>query len=132
MCVFGTLTVFHLIFFRLIFAGVNGYSSDQNEAYLPSKRYSRIVTPDFPERFAVISRLKKEQFTVGPPGHVMKSSVLPQVQVSVPEGAVSRDTQITMQVGVLALVSSLLNTAFLELGGINSRANFFLGGGGLG
>ena len=90
------------IFDRLRFvvtAGVNGYSGDVSDGYLPSKRYSKIVTPDFPERFAVISRLKKETFNVGPRGLVMKSSVVPQVQVSVPEGAVAKDTNVTMQVG---------------------------------
>ena len=80
-------------------SAVDGYSSDMNiHQGFPSKRYARIETPDFPEKFAIISRLKKEHFMVGPGGDVLKSSVLPQVQVKVPEGAVSSGTKITLQV----------------------------------
>lgn len=79
---------------------MDGYSSDINihQGFLPSKRYARIETRDFPEKFSIISRLKKESFVIGPRGDVLKSSAHPQVQVKVPEGAVSRETKITLQV----------------------------------
>ena len=81
------------------FSAVDGYSSDMNIHHgFPSKRYARIETHDFPEKFSIISRLKKESFIVGPGGDVLRSSVLPQVQVKVPEGAVSSGTKITLQV----------------------------------
>jgi len=81
-------------------SAVDGYSSDINinQGYFPSKRYARIETQDFPEKFSIISRLKKETFTVGHRGEVLKSSVLPRVQVKVPDGAVSSGTKITLQV----------------------------------
>lgn len=84
---------------------MDGYSSDINihQGYFPSKRYARIETQDFPEKFSIVSRLKKESFTVGPRGEVLKSSVLPQVQVKVPDGAVSSGTKITLQVSVRGL-----------------------------
>lgn len=78
---------------------VDGYSSEMNiHQGFPSKRYAKIETSDFPEKFSIISRLKKESFMVGPGGDVLKSSVLPQVQVKVPEGAVSSGTKVTLQV----------------------------------
>lgn len=85
---------------------MDGYSSDMNinQGYFPSKRYARIETQDFPEKFSIISRLKKESFTVGPRGEVLKSSVLPQVQVKVPDGAVSSGTKITLQVSMRAFM----------------------------
>ena len=85
---------------------MDGYSSDMNihQGYFPSKRYARIETQDFPEKFSIISRLKKETFTVGPRGEVLKSSVLPRVQVKVPDGAVSSGTKITLQVSARALI----------------------------
>ena len=64
----------------------------------PSKRYAKIETSDFPEKFSIISRLKKESFMVGPGGDLLRSSVLPQVQVKVPEGAVASGTKLTLQV----------------------------------
>ena len=84
---------------------MDGYSSDINihQGYFPSKRYARIETQDFPEKFSIVSRLKKESFTVGSRGEVLKSSVLPQVQVKVPDGAVSSGTKITLQVSVRGL-----------------------------
>lgn len=81
---------------------MDGYSSDMNiHQGFPSKRYARIETHDFPEKFSIISRLKKENFMVGPGGDILKSSVLPQVQVKVPEGAVSSGTKIILQVNTL-------------------------------
>lgn len=79
------------------FLGIEGYGKN-DEVFLPVKRYTKIVTKDFPERFAVISRLKKESFSVGPAGDTIKSSVLPHVKLSVPEGAVSKNIQLTLQV----------------------------------
>ena len=69
----------------------------------PSKRYARIETSDFPEKFSIISRLKKESFVVGLSGDVLRSSVLPQVQVKVPEGAVSSGTKVTLQASTAIL-----------------------------
>lgn len=78
---------------------VDGYSSEMNIYHgFPSKRYAKIETSDFPEKFSIISRLKKESFMVGPGGDLLRSSVLPQVQVKVPEGAVASGTKLTLQV----------------------------------
>lgn len=42
---------------------MDGYSSDMNihQGFLPSKRYARIETHDFPEKFCIMSRLKKRK-----------------------------------------------------------------------
>lgn len=90
----------------LFVPAVDGYSSEMNiHQGFPSKRYAKIETSDFPEKFSIISRLKKESFMVGPGGDVLKSSVLPQVQVKVPEGAVSSGTKVTLQASTAILGS---------------------------
>ena len=86
--------------------GVEGYTKN-DEVFLPVKRYTKIATKDFPERFAVVSRLKKESFSIGPAGDSIKSSVLSQVKLSVPEGAVSNDIQLTMQVCTICSKNTL-------------------------
>ena len=94
----------------LLVSAVDGYSSDMNIHHgFPSKRYARIETHDFPEKFSIISRLKKESFIVGPGGDVLRSSVLPRVQVKVPEGAVSSGTKMTLQVSATALGPQFCN-----------------------
>lgn len=94
---------------------MDGYSSDMNihQGFLPSKRYARIETQDFPEKFCIMSRLKKESFVVGSRGEILKCSAHPEVQVKVPEGAVSNGTKITLQVS--AKESLLFNITVHEV-----------------
>jgi ankyrin len=77
---------------------MEGYEDKTQDSIFPIKRYTKITTRDLPERFAVVSRLKKETFSVGQRGETMRSAVMPQVKVSIPEGAVSAGTKMSMQV----------------------------------
>lgn len=77
---------------------MDGYQDELQESSFSLKRYTKITTRELPERFAVVSRLKKETFSVGSRGEAMQSAVLGKVRVSVPEGAVSSGTKISMQV----------------------------------
>ena len=60
-----------------------------------------------------MSRLKKESFVVGSRGEILKCSAHPEVQVKVPEGAVSNGTKITLQVS--AKESLLFNITVHEV-----------------
>ncbi|KAM6130546.1 LOW QUALITY PROTEIN: ankyrin-3 [Phoenicopterus ruber ruber] len=57
---------------------------------LEKKRICRIVTKDFPQYFAVVSRIKQESNQIGPEGGVLSSTTVPRVQASFPEGAHKR------------------------------------------
>ena len=46
---------------------------------LNTNRITRILTTDFPQYFAVITRIRQELHTIGPDGGLVNSSVVPQV-----------------------------------------------------
>jgi len=77
---------------------MDGYQDESQDSSFPIKRYTKITTRELPERFAVVSRLKKETFSVGSRGETMQSAVLHNIKVSIPEGAVSSGSKISMQV----------------------------------
>jgi hypothetical protein len=56
---------------------------------------------EFPGKIAVISRLKKETFVTGNKGELIKSHVIPQCTVNIPEGAVNPGTMLDLQVSGL-------------------------------
>ncbi|KAM8924146.1 ankyrin-3 isoform 2-T2 [Pelodytes ibericus] len=64
---------------------------------LEKKRICRIVTKDFPQYFAVVSRIKQESNQIGPEGGVLKSTTVPNVQASFPEGALTKRIRVGLQ-----------------------------------
>ncbi|XP_053306079.1 ankyrin-3 isoform X5 [Spea bombifrons] len=64
---------------------------------LEKKRVCRIVTKDFPQYFAVVSRIKQESNQIGPEGGVLKSTTVPLVQASFPEGALTKRIRVGLQ-----------------------------------
>lgn len=67
-------------------------------AELEKKRICRIVTGDFPQYFAVVSRIKQESNHMGPDGGVLSSSTVPMVQASFPPGALTKKIRVGLQV----------------------------------
>lgn len=67
---------------------------------LEKKRICRIVTKDFPQYFAVVSRIKQESNQIGPEGGVLSSTTVPRVQASFPEGALTKRIRVGLQVRV--------------------------------
>lgn len=67
---------------------------------LEKKRICRIVTKDFPQYFAVVSRIKQESNQIGPEGGVLSSTTVPRVQASFPEGALTKRIRVGLQVNV--------------------------------
>ncbi|XP_055577305.1 ankyrin-3 isoform X18 [Falco cherrug] len=64
---------------------------------LEKKRICRIVTKDFPQYFAVVSRIKQESNQIGPEGGVLSSTTVPRVQASFPEGALTKRIRVGLQ-----------------------------------
>uniref|UniRef100_A0A8K9XWH9 Ankyrin 3 n=1 Tax=Oncorhynchus mykiss TaxID=8022 RepID=A0A8K9XWH9_ONCMY len=64
---------------------------------LEKKRICRIITKDFPQYFAVVSRIRQESSQMGPEGGVLSSLTLPLVQASFPEGALTKKIRVGLQ-----------------------------------
>lgn len=64
-----------------------------------SNRITRILTTDFPQYFAIITRIRQEIHAIGPEGGILSSTVVPQVQAIFPEGALTKKIKVGLQVG---------------------------------
>ncbi|XP_022427011.1 ankyrin-1 isoform X14 [Delphinapterus leucas] len=64
---------------------------------LEKKRVCRIVTTDFPLYFVIMSRLYQDYDTIGPEGGSLKSTLVPLVQATFPENAVTKKVKLALQ-----------------------------------
>uniref|UniRef100_A0A4W4DX69 Ankyrin 3 n=1 Tax=Electrophorus electricus TaxID=8005 RepID=A0A4W4DX69_ELEEL len=64
---------------------------------LEKKRVCRIITKDFPQYFAVVSRIKQESNYMGPEGGLLSCSTISLVQASFPEGALTKKIRVGLQ-----------------------------------
>ncbi|KAI3365504.1 hypothetical protein L3Q82_010580 [Scortum barcoo] len=64
---------------------------------LERKRICRIITKDFPQYFAVVSRIRQETNQMGPEGGTLCSQSVPLVQASFPEGALTKKIKVGLQ-----------------------------------
>ncbi|XP_076327360.1 uncharacterized protein LOC143234139 isoform X6 [Tachypleus tridentatus] len=80
---------------------------------LNTKRITRILTTDFPQYFALISRVKQEVHSIGPEGGMVNSTVVPQVQAIFPEGALTKKIKVGLQAQPILpeLVSKMLGNS---------------------
>lgn len=62
------------------------------------KRLTRIVTDEFPQYFAIISRVRQQVRSVGPDGLTVTSDNVPKVQAIFTEGALTKKIKIGLQV----------------------------------
>ncbi|XP_043374990.1 ankyrin-3 isoform X29 [Dermochelys coriacea] len=77
---------------------LNGVDEELDSAEeLEKKRICRIITKDFPQYFAVVSRIKQESNQIGPEGGVLSSTTVPHVQASFPEGALTKRIRVGLQ-----------------------------------
>uniref|UniRef100_A0A8C4R9G5 Ankyrin-3-like n=1 Tax=Eptatretus burgeri TaxID=7764 RepID=A0A8C4R9G5_EPTBU len=65
---------------------------------LARKHICRVVTRDFPQFFAVVSRIRQESHPFGPEGGMLSSQTVPQVQAVFPEGALTKRIRVGLQV----------------------------------
>ncbi|XP_069473770.1 ankyrin-1 isoform X5 [Ambystoma mexicanum] len=77
---------------------------------LQKKRVCRIITTDFPLYFVVMSRVCQDSDLIGPEGGVLKSRLVPMVQATFPETAVTKKVKLALQAQPVPddLVSKLL------------------------
>ncbi|XP_045315407.1 ankyrin-1 isoform X21 [Leopardus geoffroyi] len=64
---------------------------------LEKKRVCRIITTDFPLYFVIMSRLCQDYDTIGPEGGFLKSKLVPLVQATFPENAVTKRVKLALQ-----------------------------------
>ncbi|KAG5266413.1 hypothetical protein AALO_G00231780 [Alosa alosa] len=77
---------------------LNGMNEElDSPAELEHKRICRIVTRDFPQYFAVVSRIKQESDYMGPEGGVLSSETVPMVKASFPPGALTKRIRVGLQ-----------------------------------
>ncbi|XP_061842296.1 ankyrin-1a isoform X3 [Nerophis lumbriciformis] len=77
---------------------LNGMDEDlESQEELGKKRIRRIITTDFPLYFAVVSRVQQESDLIGPEGGSLTSKLVPMVQASFPETAVTKRVRLGLQ-----------------------------------
>ncbi|XP_031417473.1 ankyrin-3 isoform X7 [Clupea harengus] len=77
---------------------LNGMDEElESSEELERKRICRIITKDFPQYFAVVSRIKQESNQMGPEGGHLASKTVPLVQASFPEGALTKKIRVGLQ-----------------------------------
>ena len=101
------------------------------EDYLQEKRITRILTTDFPQYFALVTRIKQEAAVIGYEGGVLSSTVVPQVQAVLPEGTLTKPIRVGLQVsspflplfGLSCVCNSISDKAVQETrgGGLGER-----------
>uniref|UniRef100_A0A8C0H8T1 Ankyrin 1 n=1 Tax=Chelonoidis abingdonii TaxID=106734 RepID=A0A8C0H8T1_CHEAB len=64
---------------------------------LEKKRICRIICTDFPLYFVVMSRVCQDRDLIGPDGGCLKSTLVPMVQATFPETAVTKGVKLALQ-----------------------------------
>ncbi|XP_054660722.1 ankyrin-1 isoform X5 [Grus americana] len=64
---------------------------------LEKKRVCRIITTDFPLYFVVMSRICQDSDLIGPEGGCLKSTLVPMVQATFPDTAVTKRVRLALQ-----------------------------------
>lgn len=70
----------------------------ESQEELGKKRIGRIISTDFPLYFAVVSRVQQESDLIGPEGGSLTSKLVPMVQATFPETAVTKRVRLGLQV----------------------------------
>ncbi|XP_069379831.1 ankyrin-1a isoform X13 [Paralichthys olivaceus] len=77
---------------------LNGMDEDlESQEELGKKRIRRIISTDFPLYFAVVSRVQQESDLIGPEGGSLTSKLVPLVQATFPETAVTKRVRLGLQ-----------------------------------
>ncbi|XP_010765008.1 ankyrin-1-like [Notothenia coriiceps] len=78
---------------------LNGMDEElESQEELGKKRIRRIISTDFPLYFAVVSRVQQESDLIGPEGGQLTSKLVPLVQATFPETAVTKRVRLGLQV----------------------------------
>uniref|UniRef100_A0A8C4RDS7 Ankyrin-1 n=1 Tax=Erpetoichthys calabaricus TaxID=27687 RepID=A0A8C4RDS7_ERPCA len=83
---------------ELLEAILNGMDEDlESQDELDKKRVRRIISTDFPLYFAVVSRVQQDSDFIGPEGGLINSRLVPLVQATFPETAVTKRVRLGLQ-----------------------------------
>ncbi|XP_076672359.1 uncharacterized protein LOC143371278 [Andrena cerasifolii] len=74
---------------------------DPQMSALHSGRITRIITTDFPQYFAAVTRIKQEVHVIGAEGGILISSVANHVQAVFPPGALTKKIKVGLQAHVI-------------------------------
>ncbi|KAF5889429.1 ankyrin-3-like isoform X31, partial [Clarias magur] len=81
-----------------LIALLNGMNEElDSPVELEKKHICRIITKDFPQYFAVVSRIKQESDYMGPEGGVLTSKSVPMVRAAFPPGALTKKIRVGLQ-----------------------------------
>ncbi|NXX27420.1 ANK1 protein, partial [Nicator chloris] len=77
---------------------LNGMDEElESQEELDKKRICRIITTDFPLYFVVMSRICQDCDMIGPEGGCLKSTLVPMVQATFPDTAVTKKVRLALQ-----------------------------------
>uniref|UniRef100_A0A8C4JAW1 Ankyrin 1 n=1 Tax=Dromaius novaehollandiae TaxID=8790 RepID=A0A8C4JAW1_DRONO len=77
---------------------LNGMDEElDSQEELEKRRICRIVTTDFPLYFVIMSRICQDCDLIGPEGGCLKSTLVPMVQATFPETAVTKRVKLALQ-----------------------------------
>lgn len=79
-----------------------------------SQRITKIITDEFPHYFAIISRVRREVHAVGPDGAIINSTVVPRVQATFTEGALTKRIKVDIQVRILSLINKFISPSLFH------------------
>ncbi|XP_020290962.1 ankyrin-3-like isoform X2 [Pseudomyrmex gracilis] len=74
---------------------------DPQMSAMHSGRITRIITTDFPQYFAIVTRIKQEVHVIGAEGGILISSVANHVQAVFPAGALTKKIKVGLQAHVI-------------------------------
>ncbi|XP_011300943.1 ankyrin-2 isoform X1 [Fopius arisanus] len=74
---------------------------DTQMSALYTGRITRIITTEFPQYFAIITRIKQEVHVIGADGAILMSSVANNVQAVFPPGALTKKIKVGLQAHVI-------------------------------
>ncbi|KAB5562523.1 hypothetical protein PHYPO_G00018740 [Pangasianodon hypophthalmus] len=81
-----------------LIALLNGMDEElDSPVELEKKHICRIITKDFPQYFAVVSRIKQENDYMGPEGGILTSESVPMVRAVFPPGALTKKIRVGLQ-----------------------------------
>ncbi|KAK4476064.1 hypothetical protein MN116_001291 [Schistosoma mekongi] len=75
----------------------DAFDSCDLNASVFNKHVHRILTYDFPQYFALVSRFRQERVFIGSDGGLISSSVVPQVQAVFPPGSLQKRIKVGLQ-----------------------------------
>ncbi|XP_063974723.1 ankyrin-3-like isoform X2 [Diachasmimorpha longicaudata] len=75
--------------------------NDAQMSALYTGRITRIITTDFPQYWAIITRIKQEVHVIGADGGILLSSVMSNVQAVFPPGALTKKIKVGLQAHVI-------------------------------